>query len=140
MSTTRDRGLDAAAVLRGERCVVCQPGVPKLTAAERASLKVVLPDWSVVKRAGIPRLERVYRVADFAAALAFAQRIGEVAEVEGHHPLLTLWWGRVTVSWWTHSIAGLHRNDAVMAAKTDAVYEAFTDQSAPAGNAQMAAP
>ncbi|HSE95394.1 MAG TPA: 4a-hydroxytetrahydrobiopterin dehydratase, partial [Methylomirabilota bacterium] len=55
----------------------------------------------------------------FVAALDFTNRVGALAEAEGHHPALLTEWGRVTVSWWTHAIRGLHRNDFVMAAKTD---------------------
>jgi 4a-hydroxytetrahydrobiopterin dehydratase len=68
---------------------------------------------------GIPRLERQYRFRSFVDALAFTNRVGEIAEAEGHHPAILTEWGRVTVSWWTHKIRGLHRNDFVMAAKTD---------------------
>ena len=67
------------------------------------------------------RLERAFTFSDFAAALAFTNRVGAAAEAEGHHPALLTEWGRVTVTWWTHAIRGLHRNDFVMAAKTDAL-------------------
>jgi 4a-hydroxytetrahydrobiopterin dehydratase len=82
-------------------------------------LKPEIPQWSVVERDGIARLERVFRFANFAEALAFTNRVGALAEAAGHHPAITTEWGRVTVGWWTHAIAGLHRNDFVMAAKTD---------------------
>jgi len=58
---------------------------------------------------------------DFAAALAFTQQVGQLAEAEGHHPVLRTEWGKVRVEWWTHKIKGLHANDFVMAAKTDAL-------------------
>lgn len=70
----------------------------------------------------MPRIERVFFFADFASALAFTNRVGAMADAEDHHPALTTEWGRVTVAWWTHAIGGLHRNDFVMAAKTDATY------------------
>ena len=57
----------------------------------------------------------------FASALAFTNQVGALAEAEGHHPAILTEWGRVTVSWWTHAIRGLHRNDFIMAAKTDAL-------------------
>ena len=60
-----------------------------------------------------------YPFPDFAQALAFTQKVGELAEEERHHPALLTEWGRVTVAWWTHKIRGLHRNDFIMAAKTD---------------------
>lgn len=108
--------------LATERCVECRPGAPPLTAAEIGALRGQVPEWSVVERDGIPRLERVFRFENFAGALAFTNAVGALAEEAGHHPALTTEWGRVTVAWWTHAIAGLHRNDFVMAAKTDERY------------------
>ena len=75
---------------------------------------------------GIVRLERGYRFGDFAGALAFTDAVGALAEAEGHHPAILTEWGRVTVTWWTHKIRGLHRNDFIMAAKSDAAYAAST--------------
>jgi len=83
------------------------------------ALKTEIPRWAVVEREGIARLERVFRFANFAEALGFTNRVGALAESAGHHPAITTEWGRVTVGWWTHAIGGLHRNDFVMAAKTD---------------------
>jgi 4a-hydroxytetrahydrobiopterin dehydratase len=108
--------------LARERCVPCRAGAPPLTDGDIAALRPELPDWRVVEREGIRRLERVYAFPDFAAALAFTNRVGAVAEAEAHHPALMTEWGRVSVAWWTHAIGGLHRNDFVMAAKTDALY------------------
>jgi 4a-hydroxytetrahydrobiopterin dehydratase len=107
--------------LAGEHCVPCRGGEPPATEAEIRDLARQLPGWSVVERDGIRRLERVFTFPDFAQALAFTNRVGAIAEAEGHHPALLTEWGRVTVTWWTHAIRGLHRNDFVMAAKTDAV-------------------
>ena len=89
--------------------------------AEIAELRREVSDWQLLERDGIVRLERVFHFPSFAAALAFANRIGALAEAEGHHPALLTEWGRVTVTWWTHKIRGLHRNDFIMAAKTDAL-------------------
>ena len=89
---------------------------------EIQALKREIAEWTVVEREGIPRLERVFSFANFAGALAFTNVVGALAEAAGHHPALTTEWGRVTVAWWTHAIAGLHRNDFVMAAKTDERY------------------
>jgi 4a-hydroxytetrahydrobiopterin dehydratase len=105
--------------LAQERCVACRRDAPRVTAEELSALKPRLPDWTVTEPEGVPRLERTFRFPDFARALAFTQRVGELAEAEGHHPAILTEWGRVTVSWWTHKIRGLHRNDFVMAAKTD---------------------
>ncbi len=105
--------------LVGERCVACRGGEPPLTPEELARLLPLVPEWTLVERDGIPRLERVIRFKNFAQALAFTQRVGELAEAEEHHPAILTEWGRVTVTWWTHKIRGLHRNDVIMAAKTD---------------------
>ena len=105
--------------LAGERCVVCRPDAPRMTGEEIGALKREIPEWSVVERDGITRLERVFSFANFVDALAFTNAVGALAEAAGHHPALTTEWGRVTVGWWTHAIAGLHRNDFVMAARTD---------------------
>jgi len=88
---------------------------------EMEELKPQIPNWDLVERDGIPRLERVFRFANFAEALAFTNRVGVLAEAEGHHPALITEWGRVTVTWWSHKIHALHRNDFVMAAKTDSL-------------------
>ena len=64
----------------------------------------------------------MFRFSNFAEALTFTDKVGELAETEGHHPAILTEWGRVTVTWWTHKIRGLHRNDFIMAAKTDQIY------------------
>ena len=107
--------------LSAERCVACRPDSPRATESEIASLSRALPDWTVVERQGVPRLERVFRFPSFVAALDFTNRVGRLAEEQGHHPALLTEWGRVTVTWWTHAIGGLHRNDFIMAARTDAL-------------------
>ncbi len=110
--------------LASERCVACRPGSPHVGEAEAAALLREIPDWRIVERDGVRRLERVFSFPDFLTALAFTNRIGALAEDEGHHPALTTEYGRVTVAWWTHSIGGLHRNDFILAAKTSALYVA----------------
>jgi 4a-hydroxytetrahydrobiopterin dehydratase len=107
--------------LSAERCVACRRDSPRVTEAEVADLKRQIPDWQLVERDGVAQLERTFHVATFADALAFTNRVGALAEEEGHHPVLLTEWGRVTVTWWTHKIRGLHRNDFIMAAKTDAL-------------------
>ena len=105
------------------KCIPCQGGEPTVTEEEMAELKPKVPEWQVVEQAGVKRLKRVFKFDDFAQALAFTNRVGEIAEEEGHHPVLVTEWGRVTVTWWTHKIGGLHQNDFIMAAKTDQLYE-----------------
>jgi len=105
--------------LSAERCEACRPGAPPVSEAETRELLRQLSGWSVIEQDGVRQLERVVTFPDFAAALAFTNRVGALAEAQGHHPALLTEWGRVTVRWWTHAIRGLHRNDFVMAAKTD---------------------
>ena len=100
-------------------CVACRRDAPTATDAEVAELQPQVPDWEIVAPDGIDQLRRTFAFDDFAQALAFANRVGRLAEEEGHHPALLTEWGRTTVMWWTHKIKGLHRNDFVMAAKTD---------------------
>lgn len=104
------------------KCVACRKGAPTVTDAEIAELKPQIPDWQIVEREGMKRLERVFPFKNFAQALAFTDKVGALAEEEGHHPAMLTEWGKVTVTWWTHKIKGLHRNDFIMAAKTDQIY------------------
>ena len=105
------------------KCVACRSDAPTATDAEITEFHRQVPDWEVVEVDGIKRLSRVFAVDDFAQALEFTMKVGELAEEEGHHPALLTEWGRTTVTWWTHKITGLHRNDFIMAAKTDELYQ-----------------
>jgi 4a-hydroxytetrahydrobiopterin dehydratase len=104
-----------------QKCVACRKDSPRVTQAEIAELQPQVPDWCLFEREGIPRLERIFKFANFVEAVAFTNRVAALAEEEGHHPAVLTEWGRVTVTWWTHKIKGLHRNDFIMAAKTDAI-------------------
>lgn len=104
------------------QCEACRAGAPTVSDAEAAELRPQIPDWEITEPGGIARLQRVYAFKNFADALAFTNSVGEIAEAAGHHPALTTEWGRVTVAWWTHKIKGLHRNDFIMAAKSDQLY------------------
>jgi 4a-hydroxytetrahydrobiopterin dehydratase len=112
------------ASLAKETCEACRPGAPAVTNDEMRRLKPQVPDWEAVEREGIPRLERVFEFPDFRRALDFTNRVGALAEEADHHPALLTEWGRVTVTWWTHAIRGLHRNDFILAARTDEAYGA----------------
>lgn len=107
--------------LTKEKCSACRRDSPRVTEAEVGELKPHIPEWTLLEREGIERLERTYRFANFAEALSFTNRVGALAEEEGHHPAILTEWGRVTVTLWTHKIRGLHRNDFIMAAKIDAL-------------------
>lgn len=108
--------------LAENKCEACQSGAPHVTSEELADFKEQIPDWNVIELDNGKRLERIFQFNDFARALAFSQRVGEIAEEEGHHPAILTEWGKVTVQWWTHKINGLHQNDLIMAAKTDRLY------------------
>ncbi len=110
------------AQLTNERCAACRRDSPRVTEAEIAQLHRGVAEWALVEDNGIPRLMRTFLFDDFAGALAFTDAVGAIAEDEGHHPRLATQWGRVTVTWSTYIIQRLHRNDFIMAAKTDQVY------------------
>jgi 4a-hydroxytetrahydrobiopterin dehydratase len=82
-----------------------------------------LPDWRIYEAGGEPRLEKVFKFKDFRQAIDFTNKVAQAADEEDHHPAILTEWGRVTVTWWTHRIKGLHLNDFVMAAKTDQLYK-----------------
>lgn len=105
--------------LSKQSCEACRAGAPTVTPEQIRELLPRIPEWRIAQEQGVDRLVRVYAFPDFAGALAFTNRVGAIAEAEGHHPALLVEWGRVTVSWWTHKIKGLHINDFIMAAKTD---------------------
>ncbi|WP_373537402.1 4a-hydroxytetrahydrobiopterin dehydratase [Microcoleus sp.] len=111
--------------LAKERCAACRRNSPRVTAYEIVQLKHQIPDWNFIEKNDVPQLERTYKFPDFKSAIAFTNSVAEAAETEGHHPALLTEWGKVTVSWWTHAISGLHRNDFIMAAKTDAIANQF---------------
>ncbi len=106
-----------------QQCEPCRSGVPKATADEIKAYREQIPDWEIVTIDGIDRLRRVFKFRNFIEALDFTNKVGALAEQEGHHPALLTEWGRVTAQWWTHKIGGLHRNDFIMAAKTDEICE-----------------
>ena len=108
--------------LVGMRCVACRRDEPTVTDEEIADYRSQIPGWEVIEVGGIKRLRHVFAFPDFAQALSFTDRVGSLAESEGHHPALLTEWGKTTVQWWTHKIGGLHRNDLIMAAKTDELF------------------
>ncbi|MFA5677578.1 MAG: 4a-hydroxytetrahydrobiopterin dehydratase [Pseudomonas sp.] len=105
--------------LSEQQCEACRADAPQVTEQEATELLRQIPEWEQIDVAGVPQLRRLFKVKNFAEALAFANRVGALAEEQGHHPALLVEYGRVTVRWWTHKIRGLHRNDFVMAARTD---------------------
>lgn len=106
-----------------QSCQACHVDAPKVSDEELAVLIKELPDWAVVSEDGVLQLKRKFTFKNFKQAMAFSNRLADLAEKEGHHPAILTEWGKVTVSWWSHSIKGLHKNDFVMAAKTDTLLE-----------------
>ena len=103
--------------LANEKCVPCKGGVPPLKGEELVRLSRELgSNWRVVDE---HHLEKEFRFRNFAEALAFTNKVGAIAEQEGHHPDIYLAWGKVRVTIWTHAIDGLTRSDFVLAAKIE---------------------
>jgi 4a-hydroxytetrahydrobiopterin dehydratase len=111
-----------AANLADRSCIPCRGGIPPLDAAAAKQLLSQAPSWTLMDDAH--RIERTFRFPDFKAAIAFVNKVGELAEVEGHHPDIHFGWGYATVSMHTHKIKGLHENDFIMAAKINRLSEA----------------
>lgn len=101
------------------QCEACRADAPNVSDEELAELIREIPDWNVEVRGDHMELERVYLFKNFRHALAFTNAVGGIAEEVGHHPALLTEWGKVTVTWWSHEMRGLHRNDFIMAARTD---------------------
>lgn len=112
------------ATLADQNCVRITAESPRLTEAEVDAYLTQVPGWKSFDQEGEKRLQREYKFKDFSQALAFTNRIGTLAEQQDHHPALLTEWGKVTVTWWTHRIKGLHLNDFIMAAKTDREFSA----------------
>lgn len=107
--------------LENRHCEACRADAPRVTPDQIEELKPQIPEWEIIEVDGVKRLTRAFKFRNFEQALAFTNKVGEIAEKEGHHPSLLTEWGRVTVSWWTHKIGGLHVNDFIMSARTDAL-------------------
>ena len=105
--------------LLDKRCEPCRGGVEPLRGAALENYsKQIDPAWEICDE---KTLKRVFKFHDFREAFDFTIAVGRVAEEQGHHPEITLTWGRVTVRLWTHKIGGLHENDFILAAKIDRI-------------------
>lgn len=109
--------------LNQQSCEACRADAPKVSDQELAELVRMIPEWSPIVVDGIMQLQRIFKFKNFKQAMAFTNQLAELAEAEGHHPGILTEWGKVTVTWWSHSIKGLHRNDFIMAAKTDELWQ-----------------
>jgi 4a-hydroxytetrahydrobiopterin dehydratase len=105
--------------LENRHCVPCEGTAAPMAQEELQRQLSSLPEWKLVDDSGTPKLVRIFSFKDFKDALDFTVRVGQLAESEGHHPALLTEWGKVTVSWWTHAIGGIHLNDVIMASKTE---------------------
>lgn len=103
-------------------CSACRGDEPPLSARELEDYLPQVPEWELIEEDDVKKLRRTFDFSNFVEALEFTNEVGEAAEEEGHHPIITLTWGEATVTWYTHKISGLHENDFIMAAKTDEVY------------------
>ena len=105
--------------LAAKHCVPCRGGVPPLTGEALRELQKALPSWKVVNE---HHLARTFLFNDFRSSLEMANRVGEVAESEGHHPDLCVSWGKLDVTIYTHKISGLTESDFILAAKIDELF------------------
>jgi 4a-hydroxytetrahydrobiopterin dehydratase len=108
--------------LAQQHCIPIRADTPKLNQNEVSQLITRLPGWQINMKAAELRLEKEFEFADFRKAIAFTNQVAQVANEEDHHPTILTEWGKVTVTWWTHKINGLHLNDFIMAAKTDRLH------------------
>lgn len=102
-----------------KKCIPCEVGGPALTPEEARALMAQVPGW-VLATDG-KQITRTFPFKDFAQALQFANKVGDIAETEGHHPDLHVSWGRVMVELWTHAVGGLSENDFIVAAKINTI-------------------
>ncbi|MFK5984325.1 MAG: 4a-hydroxytetrahydrobiopterin dehydratase [Pseudomonadota bacterium] len=105
--------------LTQQQCEACRADAPQVSDNELKELIREIPDWNIEVREEVMQLEKVFSFKNFIGALEFTNLVGELAEVQAHHPTIITEWGKVTITWWSHKIKGLHRNDFIMAAKTD---------------------
>ena len=95
---------------------------PPLTEHEARQILTKLPDWKLYEKEGQLRLEKVFKFKNYKQALDFTNRVAEAADLADHHPAILTEWGKVTVTWWTHTLQGLHQNDFILAARTEELH------------------
>ena len=107
--------------LHEQQCEACSIDAPHVDPKELPELLKQIPEWEQLCEDGIKKLRRVYTFKNFKQAMDFSNKVGDIAEEVGHHPALLTEWGKVTVTWWSHEMKGLHKNDFILAARTDQV-------------------
>ena len=109
--------------LTQQKCVACRADAPRVTDDELPGLIKQIPDWQPSSVNSVLQLTREFSFDDYVSSLSFTNAVADLAEAEDHHPAIVLEWGKVQVTWWTHKIGGLHKNDFIAAAKTDLIYQ-----------------
>ena len=109
--------------LNNMHCTVITSTTARMSEREFSQYQSQIPDWEIYKKDGELRLEKVYQFKNFLQSVDFTNQVAHIANEEDHHPAILTEWGKVTVTWWTHKIGGLHLNDFIMAAKTEQLYK-----------------
>lgn len=104
------------------KCEACRADAPLVTKEEMDEYLPMIPEWGLVEEDRVQKLTRTFRTSNYKETIRFVNGIADLAESEGHHPLLLVDYRSVTVWWWSHKIKGLHLNDFVMSAKTNGVF------------------
>ena len=110
--------------MQGEQ-KICEACLPDAEKASEPTVQNFLREhisWDLISESDVQKLSKVYKFANFVEAQGFTNKVSDMAEIEGHHPSITLEFGRVTVMWWSHKIKGLHENDLKLSEKTDFIY------------------
>jgi 4a-hydroxytetrahydrobiopterin dehydratase len=107
--------------LSSQSCEACQIDAPKVPRDQIKNLLLEINDWTLIEEP-INKLEKVFSFKSYKESLDFSNKVAALADEEDHHPQILLEWGKVTVTWWSHKIEGLHRNDFICAAKTDKLF------------------
>ena len=108
--------------LSKRHCEACRVGSLPVTDSELKIFSENFKEWELLNENGIRKIKKQFKFPNFQEALSFTIKMGKLSEEQGHHPLLTLEWGKVSVIWWTHKIKDLHMNDFIMASKTDELF------------------
>jgi 4a-hydroxytetrahydrobiopterin dehydratase len=106
-------------------CEACKVDAPVLLNEEISAFLPKIPSWVVIEDDGIKRLVCYFKFLNYKQSINFTNLVAQLAEEEDHHPEIILEWGKVTVSWWSHKIKGLHKNDFICAAKSDEIYKSL---------------
>ena len=104
-------------------CEACDSNSSPLSPVEIESLMVSFTEWQLVEVDGIQQIQATFKTQNFENSVAFTNLLAQVSDHENHHPRIILEYSSVTVEWWSHSIKGLHKNDFIMAAKTEDIYQ-----------------